>query len=454
MAARFRFLFSITIIALGMLLPLQDAVAGCTLNKDAGQVMMVERNVMTLEKMLAGNDKQGAVSRMRSKLADLKSRGAAFPGKAAPLEKECEALNKEGKALDAMKKERDKQLAEINAKIKENKAEYDRVIIPKQQALRAELDSIHAMGCPFDGSKLEKEQYEMCAGPESTYNGHASALRGEADRYRAKHDQLVAQKKKVSRPYDERLKKARARYQNFKQGWEGYNNERKRWDSDLKQVWGESTQQIMQAQKSRRKPVQQAAPAKPRGGEIGKLSGPMEKGSSGRSPGSAKLPGSVNAGGEGGAKGQARAAKSTGQQGVGAQSDSEAAFQAGRVFDRGDVKVSGDASVVDARGAEQKEVPEAVRQNPRWQALDRKEQAYRAEQQKVQQKIEVIEKKLQAGEGDKGKLQVELVRARDEQDKIQSKVNVIKVEKESFQLSIEEKPAAPSPDAGKQGKGN
>ena len=453
MAAGFRPLTPF-LIAIPALLPFafQAEAGSCTLNKNTGQLMMVERNVMTLEKQLAGTEKAGAAASLRAKVEELKKRAGAFPGKAAPLEKECEAWVKEGKALDEMKKERDKQLAELNAKIKENKEEHDQVIGPKKQALRAELDSIHAMGCPFDGTKLEKKQYEKCIGPERAYGSHAAAVKSEAGRYLARHDQLVAQKKQVSKPYADRLQKAKSGYQNFRQKWEGYNGEMKSWNDDLKAAWGESTELFMQAQKLRRKPVQQTAPAKPRGGEIGKLSGPMEKGSSGRDPGSAKLPGSVNAGGEGGAKGQARAAKSTGQQGAEARSDSEAAFQAGRVFDRGDVKVSGDTDAVDARGIQPRGVPsERVRQDPRWQALDQKEQAYRVEQKKAEQKIEVIKKKLQAGEGDKGKLQVELVRARDAKDKVDSKINVIKVEKESFQLSIEEQPAEGA-DGQKKGK--
>ena len=329
----------------------------------------------------------------------------------------------------------------LNNRIKENKAEHDRVIGPRNQALESELSGLKSQGC-FMGAK-DNDLYKQCHGPEVSWRGRKDALKSDARAYVTKHDQLVAQKKQVSQPYDERLKKVRAEYQSFLQRWNGYNEARKSWDADLKQVWGESTQLFMQAQKPRKQ-----APAKPKGGELGKLSGPMEKGSSERSPGSAKLPAGAKVAGEGGAMGQARAAKSTGEQGVGAESDSEAAFQAGRVFDRGDVQASGDAGVVDARGVEPRQVPEAVRQNPRWQALDRKEQAYRAEQKQAQQEIDAIKQKLQAGEGNKGELQVELVKARDKKDRIESKVNVIKVEKESFQLSIEEKPAAPKKSGG------
>ena len=442
MDTRFRFSIPALIMAAGFLLPaLATAASNCSLNKNTGQLMMVERNVMTLEKQMAGTDKAAAVASLRSKLNSLKKRGDAFPGKAAPIEKECEKFVEAGKKLDAMKKERDKKLAELNNRIKENKAEHDRVIGPRNQALESELSGLKSQGC-FMGAK-DNDLYKQCHGPEVSWQGRSDALKSDARAYVTKHDQLVAQKKQVSQPYDERLKKVRAEYQSFLQRWNGYNEARKSWDADLKQVWGESTQLFMQAQKPRKQ-----APAKPKGGELGKLSGPMEKGSSGRSPGSAKLPAGAKVAGEGGAMGQARAAKSTGEQGVGAESDSEAAFQAGRVFDRGDVQASGDAGVVDARGVEPRQVPEAVRQNPRWQALDRKEQAYRAEQKQAQQEIDAIKQKLQAGEGNKGELQVELVKARDKKDRIESKVNVIKVEKESFQLSIEEKPAAPKKSGG------
>lgn len=433
MTARYRSIIAMPMLAAGLALLTAEAGAGnCSLNKNAGQLMMVERNVDSLDKRLTGPDKAAVIAGLRSRVASLKKRGDAFPGKATPLEKECEDFVKEGKKLEAMKQERDKKLAGINDKIKQNKTEHDRVIAPHRQALDNELAGLKSQGC-FLGQK-DNDLYKQCHGQEVSWQGRSDALKSDAKRYLTKHDQLVAQKKEISRPYDERLKKVQASYQAFVQRWKGYNAERKRWDADLKQVWGETTQLFMQAQKLRQ------TPAKPRGGEIGKLSGPMDKGSSGRSPGSGKLPAGVKADGEGGARGQARAASAMGKQGVAAGSDSEAAFKAGRVFDRGDVKVAGDASVVDARGVERREVPEEVRQNPRWQTLDRKEQAYEAEQKKVQRKIDAIKQKLQAGEGDKGKLQVELVHARDEQDKIQSKVNVIKVEKQSFQLSIEEKP--------------
>lgn len=449
MVASLRFPIPLLILA-GIFLSTADAsAASCALNKNTAELRLVERNIMTLEKMLTGPDKASIIDGLRSKVAGLKTRGDAFPEKAAPLEEECEGFVEENKALNALKQERDRKLAEIQAKIDANNAEYERVIGPRKQALAAELASIHAMGCPFDGSKLEKELYERCAGPESAYNSHAQALRNDAEVYHERRRQFMMQGKEVSKPYDERLKKARERYRIYKEKVARYNADFDSWKGELRQVWGETNQLFMQAQKARQK-----APAQPKGGEIGKLSGPLDKGSSGRSPGSRTLPAASSMGGEGGAKGQARAAAETGKRGVAAVSDSEASFQAGRVFDRGDVSVSGSTDAVDARGVQPREVPEKVRRDPRWQALDQKEMTYRAEQEKVQQKIDSIEQKLQAGEGDKGQLQVDLVHARDEMSKIESQVNVIKVEKESFLITIEEKPAAPAEKSGKkQGTG-
>ncbi len=148
-----------------------------------------------------------------------------------------------------------------------------------------------------------------------------------------------------------------------------------------------------------------------------------------------------------------------GRGGASATDRAAAASGAGRVFDRGDIKypaAKSRGSAVDARGVKARSVPRHIRQKPRWQALDRKEQAYRADQAKAQERIETIKKKLQAGKGNKGELQVELVRAREKHDKIKSKIHVVKVEKEGFFLSLDEKPAikkgkekAPEPNAGK-----
>jgi len=445
MVTSFRLRISLLIIA-GIFLSTADVrAAGCALNKNTAELKLVERNIATLEKMLIGPDEAKIIEDMRTKIASLKARGDAFPERAAPLEKECEGFVKENKALKALKEERDRKLAAIQTKIDANKAEYERVIGPRKQALAAELASIRAMGCPFDGSKLEKEVYERCAGPESTYNSHAQALRNDAKVYYERQRQFMMQEKEVSKPYDERLKKGRERYRIYKEKVVRYNTDFDSWKGELRQVWGETNQLFMQAQKARQK-----VHARSKGGEIGKLSGPLDKGSSGRSPGSGKLPAASRMGGEGGAKGQAHAAAKTGKKGVAAGSASEASFQAGRVFDRGDVHVSGSPGAVDARGVQPRKVPEGVRRDPRWQALDQKEMTCRTEQKKVQQKIDAIKQKLQAGEGNKGQLQVDLVHARDEMSKLESQVNMVKVEKESFLITIEEKPAAPAQNSGKQ----
>jgi len=445
MTASLRFPISLLILV-GIFLPSADArAAGCALNKNTAELKLVERNIATLEKMLTGPEKTKIIEDMRSKVASLKARGGAFPDRAAPLEKECEGFVKENKALKALKEERDKKLAAIQAKIEANKAEYERVIGPRKQALAAELASIHAMGCPFDGSKVKKEVYDRCIGPEDAYLGRKRALNNDAKVYHERQRQFMMQKREVSVPYAERLKKGRERYRTYKEKVDRYNADFGRWKGELRQVWGETNQLFMQARKARQK-----MPARLKGGEIGKLSGPLDKGSSGRSPGSGKLPAASRMGGEGGAKGQARAAAKTGKQGVAAGSASEASFQAGRVFDRGDVNVSGSAGAVDARGVQPRKVPEAIRRDPRWQALDQKEMICRTEQKKVQQKIDSIKQKLQAGEGNKGQLQVDLVHARDEMSKLESQVNMVKVEKESFLITIEEKPAASAESSGEQ----
>jgi hypothetical protein len=187
------------------------------------------------------------------------------------------------------------------------------------------------------------------------------------------------------------------------------------------------------------KQVVRQTPEKHRGGQLGKLSGSFDKGNPGRSLGSKKLPASTTVEGGGGVKGQARAAARFGGHGVSSSNAAAATFQAGRVFDRGDVKVSGKPSVFKARGMKERAVPDSVRQNPHWQALERQGKEYRVEQKKAQKRVDAIKQKLQAGEGNKGELQVELVHARDAKTKIDSKVYVNKVEKESFVISIDKK---------------
>jgi len=393
-----------------------------------------------LEKTLTGPDKANIISELRSKVSGLRNRGKSFPSKAAPVEKECQALVSEYKKLDALKKVGDKKLAAIQAEMDTNYAEFKQDILPRRKDLADERARIHGMGCAFVGATVEKKLYERCIGPENVFLSHEQAVNKDADVYQNKYNQLVAQKEVASKPYTQALNNYTAHYQSFKQGLDHYNIGRNSWSSDMQQVWGRTSQLAMQAYKARKQVVRKT-PVKHNGGEIGKLSGPFDKGNSGRSPGSGKLPAGTTAGGEGGAKGQARAAAKTSGHGMTSGNASGAAFQAGRVFDRGDVKVSGKPSVFKAHGIHAKPVPEEVRQNPRWQALERQGKEYRVEQEKAQRKIDTIKQKLQAGEGDKGQLQVELVHARDVKNAIDSKVNVNKVEMESFMIPIEKKAA-------------
>jgi len=88
-----------------------------------------------------------------------------------------------------------------------------------------------------------------------------------------------------------------------------------------------------------------------------------------------------------------------------------------------------------------KPVPDAVRNTPQWQALDRREQELTAQRTAVQGKIAEIEKNLREGKGNKGEQQVQLVHERQRESNVTSQINVVKVEKESFQLSMERTPA-------------
>jgi len=407
------------------------------------QLTMIERNITTLGKMLTGPDKASVISGLRSKVSSLRNRGESFSPKAAPLEKECQALVSEYKKLDALKKERDRKLAAIQTKLDANLAEFKRDIPPREHALSEELASLKSQNCARGIMDRTNDLYKQCHGLEMAWIARDRAMRQDRDVYKRKYEQLIAQKKVVSKPYTQSLNKYRAHYNSYMQELDRYHTERKKWSNDMFQVLARTNQLYMQAQKARKQVVRQT-PEKHRGGQLGKLSGSFDKGNPGRSPGSGKLPGSATIEGEGGAKGQARTAANSGGHGASSGNAAGAAFQAGRVFDRGDVKVSGKPSVFKARGMKERAVPDSVRQNPRWQVLERQGKEYRVEQEKAQKRVDAIKQKLQAGEGDKGKLQVELVHARDAKTKIDSKVYVNKVEKESFVISIEKKIAKQS----------
>lgn len=87
-------------------------------------------------------------------------------------------------------------------------------------------------------------------------------------------------------------------------------------------------------------------------------------------------------------------------------------------------------------------VSDKLRATPQWQAFEKKETELVAQRQAVQGKIQEIEKNLRDGQGDKGQLQVQLVNERQKESNVTSQINVVKVEKESFQISFERTPAA------------
>lgn len=419
-----------------LLFPPGALAASCKLSKSIGQLTLVERNVASLGKSLAGPDKEKILSGLRSKISALRSRGEGFAPKAAPLESECRALTKLFKKFKEAQVKRDAALKKLRAKRKAVHAKLKRAIAAQKEKKLQHL----AKGCGMN-IKLSKEKYAYCSPLTQQYNAKLPAYRAKLSNFRQRSQALLARIKAAKAAFSKIQKSASARHRAFQQKVKGYKAARKNWTNDLRKVWGQTAALSRKASKARRAAA--AAAKKGRGGELGKLSGPLAPGKSGRSPGSKKHPSTLKAK-QGGAMGQGKAARSTGRAGAGAGSGSEAASRAGRVFDRGDVKYPAGkpgGGVVDARGIKPRPVPERVRQKPRWRALDQKEKTYRKEQAKAQKQIDKIKKDLQAGSGNKGQLQVDLVRAREKHDKIKSKINVVKVEKEVFNLSLEEQPA-------------
>lgn len=409
------------------------AAASCALPKGAGSVPLVERNLATLERTLKGPD-AAKIPPLRARLGSLRQRGEGFNAKAAPIERECQAIGSEMTRFKAARDRWKSAREPLIQQIKGADDHFQRSIKPRSAEIDRQRASNASLGCSIGKTfKLpqEKAAYERCVPLTASLNAKIQAYNRDLGQYKSKRAGLVSRVKALDAQYESVRKPLKARYDRYQADRKGYFSARKAWSDEVRQAWAQTTALQQQAQKAGQRP----------GGELGKLSGPFAPGSSGRSPGSGPIPPGKVVTGEGGAKGQAKAAAQTGKAGTLSKTGAGAAHEAGRVFDRGDVKVGG-GGVVDARGVKPRPVPEAARRDPRWQAIERREQTFQARQAEAQKKVDAIQAKIQKGEGDKGRLQVELVKARQERSNAEANLNQVKYEKESFLIKLEEKPAA------------
>lgn len=148
-------------------------------------------------------------------------------------------------------------------------------------------------------------------------------------------------------------------------------------------------------------------------------------------------------GSEGGAKGQATGAAVTGALGAGIVNFNVegGATEAGRIFDKGDIKTPGAGPGVVITGMKDRqqpiEVPKRVLNDPRWRGLELVEEMHLAEKAVAEKNVQKIEQKIEKGEGNKGDLHVELVKAKDAISKAEAELNMIVVKKKELLVVIE-----------------
>lgn len=466
--------------------------AGCKITDPTLRLAIIERNITSLERMAKGSEGTRLAASLRAKVASLRSSGSGFRSKAAPIEEECQAVTEKMKQLKVAREKRDAALKPLYA---ERKA-----MIEKYKALNEELKSIRAKRDtalkPLNASgKTLSTQYKAwrqgydahiasrpsqcdqtdwkktgCSSVASSWNAANTRYKSESNAFKSKFAALNTKIKAIRADYakaykawqtrrkavgdykslNQKIKDIQTAYANqakpveaqrkaLGERYKAYNGEVKTWTSQMGALWSESATAIQQAMTRAR----QGTPNRS-GGDVGKLSGKFAPGASGRDPGSRALPPGKTATDKG-AKGQARATLKSTKEGM-KDGDAGAAFGAGRVFDRGDVKVGGASGgdAVDARGIAPRTYSRAVRESSGFQQLLSREKAHRETKAKAEQKVKEIEQKLQSGSGNKGQLQVDLVRARDQVNSAQNQINQVTVEKESFAVNFTEK-SAPAP---------
>lgn len=172
--------------------------------------------------------------------------------------------------------------------------------------------------------------------------------------------------------------------------------------------------------------------------------GPLIPGDPGRKPSTQAGSSIANStGSEGGAKGQATGAAVTGALGAGIVNFNVegGATEAGRIFDKGDIKTPGAGPGVVITGMKDRqqpiEVPKRVLNDPRWRGLELVEEMHLAEKAVAEKNVQKIEQKIEKGEGNKGDLHVELVKAKDAISKAEAELNMIVVKKKELRVEIE-----------------
>ena len=132
--------------------------------------------------------------------------------------------------------------------------------------------------------------------------------------------------------------------------------------------------------------------------------------------------------------------------------DPKMAAQAARVaFDAGMAKSGGTATPVVLGGLPPAAAPpsapsERVQKDPKWQALKAIEEKLESRVAEVDQALADSERKLDAAPpAEKAKVQVEVVKQRDQVTKVRAELQMAKVQTESYRLSVDEEPISPPP---------
>lgn len=153
------------------------------------------------------------------------------------------------------------------------------------------------------------------------------------------------------------------------------------------------------------------------------------------------------------AREEAESTKAHGQAGAGGSSDEEAKDQAEKVFDKLGVRVppSSSTDVVETQGLGKRiEISPELANHPKIKALQKEREALEGQRKSLEKELDLIRQKKARGEGNKGELEVQEAKKKQEISNVTSKIGVVDVKMESFVINLTRASTPPDTDPNKQ----
>ncbi len=224
------------LMSLGMPVPPAEG-ENCALSKDVGPVPLVERSLISAEKMEGAEAFVQSIGELRSRLNAIKQNVETFPAKALPVEQECEALTgPERRRLRDAKQKHDADYQAVSQQREALIQDYNTNFLPRYEADQQDIQAYKSQ-CERKFGPDEKAAWEACQRWRAEKNPITEALQKEQEQYTAKDRAFQERLREIDAEYDKVFLPLKERYEKYKAALDAYNAEREACIKDFRQVW-------------------------------------------------------------------------------------------------------------------------------------------------------------------------------------------------------------------------